>query len=442
MSFEYQQNNKKPIRGKIEKIELYSSIFDSYRHLHIYLPPSYQDNFGKRYPVVYMHFGQRLFEPKKLGGDSWLVHRTIEQLLEADLIDEIIVVGIVAVAAHVPSDYWHYASFYEEQLLRGHIYESFILQEVKPFIDSTLRTLSDRSHTAMIGSCAGATMSYNIAERNPDVFGKVAMLSPAVRSLQTNTWLYSLEMQKPQFMLWIDVGDAEGMYTQQAKELLDILLALGWVPNVDLFYYLEPNAPHRETYWGKRLANPLLLFFGKKSTAVSVELQDEGILGIGSKPLTVNPIVQYENGLRYTVLNGNYHVDQPEVLFVRQANRLTGLSPGTTGVSFSYKGVETSRNYQVVPNRPDLVQVRLRACVPEETPEVDNIYFCTLPLKRIATNLYQGKYTLPRDFALADVFACGMHNLERRQDGSPMPLRLLRPQEDTEIEYTIERWSK
>lgn len=442
MNIEYCQNNKKPIRGKTEKIELHSSIYDSYRHLHIYLPPSYQDNVGKRYPVVYMHFGQRLFEPKKLAGDSWLVHRTIEQLLEADLIDEIIVVGIAAAAATVSSDYCHYASLYSKGTLGGHIYESFILQEVKPFIDSTFRTLSDRSHTAMIGSCTGAAVSYNIAERNPDVFGKVAMLSPIVRTMDTNTWLYSPQMQKPQFMLWVDVGDAEGIYTHQTRELLDVLLAQGYVPNVDLFYYLEPDAAHRETYWGKRLANPLLLFFGKKSTSISVEIQGKDILGVGSEPLTVNPILEYENGLRCTALNGNYHVEKPEVLSVGQRNRLTGLTPGSTGVSLSYEGLETSRNFQVVPHLPDLVQVCLLAHVPEETPQVDNIYFGRLPLKRIGTNLYEGKYTLPRDFALADVFACGMHNFERRQDGSPMPLRLLRPQEDTEIEYWIERWSK
>jgi enterochelin esterase-like enzyme len=443
MNQERHQNNKKSIRGKIEKIELHSIILDSVRHLYIYLPPSYyEDNSGKRYPVLYMHYGQHLFEPQKLAGESWLVHRTIEQLLEADLIDEIIVVGIAAAAATVASDYWHYASFYKDQPLTGHIYESFILQEVKPFIDRTLRTLSDRSDTAMIGSSSGATVSYNIAERNPDVFGKVGMLSPAVRSIDTNTWLYSLPMQKPQFMLWIDVGDAEGIYTRPVRELVDVLLAQGCVPNIDLFYYLEPDAAHRETYWGKRLLNPLLLFFGKKGTPVSVELQGEDILGVGSEPLTVNPIVQYDNGLRCTDLTGSYHVDEPEVLFVQQGSRLTGLSQGIARVSFWSQGVETSRSFQVVSSLPDVVQVYLRAHVPDETPDVEHIYYGTLPLNRIGKNLYEGQYILPRGFALADVFTCGMRNFERGQDGSPMPLRLLRSQEDTEIEYRISRWSK
>ncbi|MBD2202776.1 esterase family protein [Calothrix sp. FACHB-1219] len=442
MNIYCQQNIKKATRGKIEKIALQSKILAGNRKLYLYLPPSYTDNSTQRYPVLYMHYGQHLFEPQKLDGESWRVHETIEQLLDADLIDEMIVVGIGADPATVVSDYWHYGGFYKNQPLTGNTYESFIVQEVKPFIDRNFRTLSDRSHTAMIGACSGATVSYNIAERNPDVFGKVGMISPAVRSIDTNTWLYSWPMRKPEFMLWIDVGDAEGIHTFAVKELVDVLLTEGFVPNTELFYYLEPDAAHHETYWRNRLKNPLLLFFGKKGQPVSLELQGENILGLGSKPLTVNPIVEYDTGLRCTALTGNYYVEPPEMITVEQGNRMTGLSLGTNKVFFFSQGLETSRSYTVVSSLPDQVQVHLRAHVPEHTPEVEQIYFGTLPLQRSSVNTYEGKYTLPRGFALRDVFSCGMRNFERQKDGSPIPLRLLQAQDNTEIEYKIERWSK
>ena len=150
------------MRGKIEKIDLDSKISGFVRKLYIYLPPSYADNLTRSYPVLYMHSGQHLFEPKKVDGESWRIHETIEQLLHGDLIHEIIVVGIAAAAATVTSDYWHYAGLYKDQALGGHTYESFIIQEVKPFIDNNFRTLSDRSHTAIIGASSGATVSYNI----------------------------------------------------------------------------------------------------------------------------------------------------------------------------------------------------------------------------------------------------------------------------------------
>ncbi|WP_062288372.1 alpha/beta hydrolase [Nostoc piscinale] len=442
MNLECQQNIKKRIKGKIEKIELHSKVLASSRNLHIYLPPSYTNNSIQRYPVVYMHYGQHLFEPQKLDGESWMVHETIEELLDADLIDEIIVVGIAAVRATVESDYWHYAGLFKNQSLNGHTYESFVVEEVKPFIDRNFRTFSDRSHTAMIGCCAGATASYNIAERHSNVFGKVGMLSPAVRSFDTNTWLYSWPMRKPEFMLWIDVGDAEGIFTPPVRDLVDVLLTQGCIPNTDFFYYLEPDAAHRDIFWGKRLKNPLLLFFGKKCQTVSVELQGDNVLGIGSKPLTVNPIVECDTGLRYTDLTGNYHIEQPEILSVEQGNRMTGLSPGITQVSFLSQGLKTSRTYKVVSSLPDQVQLHLRAHVPEETPQVEEIHFGTLALQQTSKNIYEGKYTLPRGFALKDFFSCGMRNFERQKDGSPMPLRLLQAQYDTEIEYKIERWSK
>jgi enterochelin esterase-like enzyme len=442
MNPDSQQNSKKTIRGQLEKIELCSKIFGCIRKLYLYLPPSYENGSKQHYPVLYMHYGQHLFAPQKPDSASWRVHETIEQLLDANLIDEIIVVGIAAAAATVASDYWHYAPLYKYQQLTGYLYENFIVQEVKPFIDENFRTLSDRTNTAMIGACSGATVSYNIAERHPHIFSKVGMLSPAVRSLDTNTWLYSWPMHKPQFQLWIDVGDAEGIYTRPVRELVDTLIEQGCMLNTDLCYYLEPDAAHHETYWAKRLKNPLLLFFGNKGQPVSVKLQGEDILGVGSKPLTVNPILEYDTGFRCTDFSGNYHIEQPQMIAVEQGNRMMGLSPGVTKVSFFSQGLETSRNYKVVSDLPDQVQVHLRAHVSESTPEVEQIYFGTLPLQRMSENIYEGKYTLPRNFTLAAVFSCGMGNFERQKDGSPMPLRLLQAREDTELEYQIERWSK
>jgi hypothetical protein len=342
----------------------------------------------------------------------------------------------------VTSDYWHYAGLYKDQALGGHTYESFIIQEVKPFIDNNFRTLSDRSHTAIIGASSGATVSYNIAVRHPHIFGKVGMLSPVVRSFDTNTWLYSWPIDKPQFMLWIDVGDAEGIYTHPARELVDVLVIQGCVPNIDLFYYLEPDAAHSETYWGKRLKNPLLLFFGNRGQPVSVKLQGEDILGVGSKPLIVNPIVEYNTGFRCSDITGNYHIEQPQIIAVELGNQMIGLSPGVTKVSLFTQGLEASRSYTVVSNLPDQVQVHIRAHVPESTPEIEQIYFGTLFLQRVSKTIYEGKYTLPRGFILADVFSCGMRNFERQKDGSPIPLRFLKARDDTEIEYKIERWSK
>jgi hypothetical protein len=88
------------------------------------------------------------------------------------------------------------------------------------------------------------------------------------------------------------------------------------------------------------------------------------------------------------------------------------------------------------------VQVHLRAHVPDETPNVEQIYFGTMPLQRTGANFYEGKYTLPRGFNLATVFSCEMYNFECQKDGSPMPLRFLQVQKDISIEYRIENWSK
>ncbi|MEM7532662.1 MAG: hypothetical protein AAF639_10835 [Chloroflexota bacterium] len=142
-----------------------------------------------------------------------------------------------------------------------------------------------------------------------------------------------------------------------------------------------------------------------------------------------------------TVLDGCYRVSPENTLSARTDGRMVGLNEGVATVELATHGLKATRHYHVLSGLSDDVQLHLIAHVPEGTPDVEKIYYGLLELERTMINQYEGHYTLPRGFALADLFSWGMRKFESRVDGTPMPRRLLRVDDDCTIEYTIARWS-
>jgi enterochelin esterase-like enzyme len=449
MSNSLQQTSSIPMRGRIEKQKLTSTLMAMERRLQIYLPPSYDAQPERHYPVLYVHYGQHIFEPHRPGDEAWHLHRLLEALFAADRIEELIVVGIAAERATVHRDYCHYVPAFQGAELGGMLFESFIVQELKPWIDNTYRTLLDRKQTAMVGASNSAAATYNIAQRHPDIFGKIGLLSPIVYSFCDKQWLYPTPLPKYEGVLWVGMGDAEGDYTFEVRDLLDALWAQGFQPGLDLFYTLTPDAGHYDIAWGSQVLHPLLLFFGKAGAtpaeqidrAIAVDLLGDTLIGISSNPLVINPLIHYDSGLALTALTGNYTIAQPQILAVRARNYLYGLAQGESSLTFTIDEVTATRHYRVMPTVPDLVHLHLRAHVPPETPDQEQIYLLHLPLTRTSKCLYEGFHTFPRNFALSGLFSWEMRKFEQRADGSLAPYRLLRATEDATIDYTIERWS-
>ena len=124
------------------------------RSLRIYLPPSYQENAAKRYPVLYMHDGQNLFDAKTAAyGVEWGIDETINRLVATGVMDEVIVVGIDNTPDRIPE----YTPCCDPKYGGGKLdaYEAFIVDTVKPYIDKTLRTLPGKDQHGDHGFFAG-----------------------------------------------------------------------------------------------------------------------------------------------------------------------------------------------------------------------------------------------------------------------------------------------
>ncbi|MBI5958142.1 MAG: alpha/beta hydrolase, partial [Chloroflexi bacterium] len=166
------------ITGTIQVCEaVYSPQLDNQRRLFVYLPPSYGQT-GRRYPVVYMHDGQNLFDAALSFSGEWQVDETLEALSAEGI--EAIVVGIPNLDGEITGarldEYGPFPSVLRGgRGGRGAEYVAFIADTVKPLIDADFRTLPDRDHTSTAGSSMGGLISLYAFFARPEVFSRAGV---------------------------------------------------------------------------------------------------------------------------------------------------------------------------------------------------------------------------------------------------------------------------
>jgi predicted alpha/beta superfamily hydrolase len=253
--------------GSLVKVNNFSSPqLGNTRTLRIYLPPSYGQNPLKRYPVLYMHDGQNLFEAStSFGGVEWQVDEMANSLMNNGQMDEVIVVGMDNVGSN---RIYEYTPCCDPQYGGGgaDVYERFILETVKPYIDQNYRTLPSNKNTAIMGSSLGGLVSFYIGQRHPEVFSKLAGMSS---SFWWNNQALTLQVEastvKVPVNIYIDAGTNSDGLTETTR-MRDALVADGYVQGKDLYYYVAQGASHNESSWAARLNIPLTYLFPWQST--------------------------------------------------------------------------------------------------------------------------------------------------------------------------------
>ncbi|MEO6876873.1 MAG: alpha/beta hydrolase-fold protein [Gemmatimonadaceae bacterium] len=237
------------------------------RTIVVYLPPSYDHSAARHYPVLYLHDGQNVFDQATSFGDEWRVDETAESLIDAGRIEPIIAVGVYNAGEHRIDEYTPTA---RPDIGRGghaNDYGKMLVEELKPFIDSTYKTLPGAANTAMGGSSLGGLLTMHLGLRYPTAFGKLAVLSPSVwwddRVLLTEVKALPHKLQQK---IWLDSGTKEGPHViDDARRLRDALVDQGWVIGRDLHYLEVEGGEHNELSWSLRLGNVLEFLFPPKT---------------------------------------------------------------------------------------------------------------------------------------------------------------------------------
>lgn len=226
------------------------------RDIIIWLPPSYRRHPREAFPVLYMHDGQNLFDPATAFlGQAWHAEATATRLIKAKEVREFIMVGIYNTPERVPE---------YSPTRSGKRYAQFVVNELKPLVDRTYRTLADRENTAVLGSSMGGLISFLFAWWHPEVFYQAACMSSSFFSTkyQTVRDLRTYRGSKKEIRIYLDVGDRETYLRIGYERMKEALKKKGYRKGVDLEYICARKSDHNEYAWGKRLWRPFTFLFG------------------------------------------------------------------------------------------------------------------------------------------------------------------------------------
>lgn len=263
------QKAKQTLSGEIRYHRNFKSKFlKAERDLIVYLPPGYEGNKKRRYPVLYMHDGQNLFDGSTsyIPGQEWRVDETAEKLIGAGEMEPIIIVGVYNAGRERVDEYTPTKDAKHNAGGRADLYGRMLVEELKPFIDSEYRTLRDAKHTGLGGSSLGGLVSLYLGLRYPKVFAKLAVVSPSVWwDRQMILGEVGSLSKKPKSRIWLDMGTEEGGDAIQGARLLrDALEKKGWKQGGDLKYYEAQGAKHNEAAWAERVGDILKFLYPKK----------------------------------------------------------------------------------------------------------------------------------------------------------------------------------
>jgi predicted alpha/beta superfamily hydrolase len=245
-----------------------SHFLGNTRSLIVYLPPTYTPK--KRYPVLYMHDGQNLFDPKTgFAGQCWEMGATADRLIASKAIPPLIIVGIYNTGMERVNEY---TSTPDKTIARGMggkaaLYGKFVVEEVMPFMEKNYPILRGPEHTGVGGSSLGGLISLWLGLNYPKAFGKLAVFSPSVwwnnRQVIQDVQHFS---GSPQSKIWLDMGTNEGNNPRltliEAQLLKETLIGQGWEDRKTLQYYESVGGMHNEAAWARRVA-PCLEFLYK-----------------------------------------------------------------------------------------------------------------------------------------------------------------------------------
>ena len=231
------------------------------RTLIVFRPPGYDADPRRRYPVLYVHDGQNIFDRATSVGEEWHIDETAHALITAGAVEPILIVGIYNTGEHRAEEYTPSRDAGTGVGGQADRYGLMLVEEIKPMIDREYRTLPTRDVTGMMGASLGGLLTLHLGLTHPAVFGRLAVLSPSV--WWDGRWILdrvrALPTKSP-LRIWLDAGTREGeRVLPDTRALRDALVARGWTAGDDLAYSEIEGGEHNEASWATRV-EPVLRF--------------------------------------------------------------------------------------------------------------------------------------------------------------------------------------
>ena len=259
------------------------------RSVDVWLPPNYDSS--QRYPVLYMHDGQMLFDSSiTWNHQSWQVAETVSDLIQQKMIRPVIVVGVWNSGAGRHADYFPQQPFmdlteedrlkisqarrtdgsevFQRIAIRSDDYLDYLVQVVKDFVDEHYPTWRDKKNCFIAGSSMGGLISLYALGKYPETFGGAACLSthwPGIFQVDENPFPESyfryLKTNLPEaksHRIYFDLGTAtlDSMYAPYQLQVDGIMRSKGYTSS-DWQTQIFEGDDHSERSWSGRLKVPL-----------------------------------------------------------------------------------------------------------------------------------------------------------------------------------------
>jgi len=238
-------------RGTVVKKNISSVILNNERKIAIYLPPSYNENLYKHYPVLIMQDGHNLFDNEdSFCGVHWQISEAMDNLCTEGGIAETIVVGPYP----VDRDFEYLPTTNDGVGGGADKYLDFLTQELRKFVHTNFRSI-EKGPVGIGGSSWGGVISFYAWLTRPEEFSICGAFSPSLK--WDNRVLLSMVEKKltkrPKFhKLYMDCGTIkdEAKPTREMNEYLskrtDVL------PRNQYLFVLAEGHEHSEYHWALR----------------------------------------------------------------------------------------------------------------------------------------------------------------------------------------------
>lgn len=228
------------------------------RTVRVYFPPNYSSSQG--FPVIYMLDGQNVFDASTSFAGEWNADETLDKLFYSRAF------GAIVVAIYHGEDQRlnEYTPWPNENKEGGdgEKFASFIVKDLKPYIDKYYRTIPDQENTMIMGSSLGGLMALYMAMEYPEVFGKVGVFSPSLWWSEKSFEQISKFKKRRHQKIYILGGEQESKdMVSDIRKAKRMLKEVGFDEN-ELQVKIAPDGRHSEWFWAREFPEAVKWLFG------------------------------------------------------------------------------------------------------------------------------------------------------------------------------------
>lgn len=230
--------------------QLWLKALKRYRRIWVCLPPDYSSNPNRRYPVIYLHDGQNVFDAATSFAGEWKVDEALQTLSNQPGWEPVIAVAVDNGGGERINELTPFRNpTYGGG--QGELYGKALVEDVKPLIDSLFRTKKDRINTALGGSSLGGIETLYMGFAWPQIYSKLLVFSPSLWYSDSLQQFIFGQPQLPDVRMYLLAGTNESAsMIAETNSFYNGLISNGFLPS-NISKNIISGGTHSEGFWSQ-----------------------------------------------------------------------------------------------------------------------------------------------------------------------------------------------